>query len=80
MKLGISHKGLKRISQEYEDSWETWNGGECPVSQRDYVQIQLRDGYENEGKAGDFRWQYLDEDPDEADIVKYKVVEKNSIF
>ena len=38
------------------DGWIQWTGGECPVDPESEVEIRLRDGDVNKGKAGVWFW------------------------
>lgn len=48
-----------------------WKGGEQPVGLFTRVKVILAMGFENEGDAGDFAWNY---DYGEANIIAYKVI------
>lgn len=51
--------------------WIEWGGGECPVPPDTVVLYRMRDGEEDECRAGKLRWHFVS---DIGDIIAYKVV------
>lgn len=57
------------------DGWIKWEGGECPVSKFDTVEVQFRDGHTNVAMAYEFLWRHcgsLD------DIIAYRLSKEAS--
>lgn len=67
----------KSSYEEYEeaqdgDDWIIWYGGECPVTNNEYVQVMYRDGDILNGDADDFSWTCSNT---AGDIVAYRIID-----
>jgi len=59
-------------TEEKDDGWIPWGGGECPVKDTMSIRVRFRNGCESgAGAAGCCAWNHVQ---DGSDIVAYKVV------
>lgn len=76
LKTGESiSEGIKRLEALfYGHLWQTWEGGDCPVSADEMVDVKLRSGEILCGLADDFYWARwsLASDESSQDVVAYR--------
>lgn len=68
------HTPVEQPAELNADGWIEWNGGECPVGKKSFVEVKYADGTPGYTIAGNLRWSWTFDGANGGDIIAYRVV------